>query len=153
MLNRRADRTWQHGGTVGPGTGRSAPTARRSSETGIRRPASWSPNDDDIRRASGSARDEQASNVLMSRQRGGVNGPSSSSLWQPWRISNGAFSGLAEKPFAELTLEMKLSAKQLYSLLVNTVQGKALTLVRSAEKHHGIQAWRRIKTEYQTDAA
>ena len=45
----------------------------------------------------------------------------------------GAFTGLAEKPLAELTPEMKLSAKQLYYLLVNTVRGKALTLV----KHHG----------------
>ena len=52
----------------------------------------------------------------------------------------GAFSGLAEKPFAELTLEMKLSEKQLCYRLVNTVRGKALTLVRSAEKHHGIAA-------------
>ena len=65
----------------------------------------------------------------------------------------GAFTGLAEEPFAELTPEMKLSAKQLYYLLVNTVRGKALTLVRSAEKHHGIAAWKRIKTEYQPDAA
>ena len=40
-----------------------------------------------------------------------------------------AFTGLAERPFAELTPEMKLSAKQLYYLLVNTVRGKALTLV------------------------
>ena len=46
---------------------------------------------------------------------------------------------------------MKLSAKQLYYLLVNTVRGKALTLVRSAEKHHGLAAWKRIKTEYQPD--
>ena len=65
----------------------------------------------------------------------------------------GAFSGLAEKPFAELTLEMMLSAKQLYYLLVNTVRRKALPLVRSAEKHHGIAAWKRIKTEYQPDSA
>ena len=48
---------------------------------------------------------------------------------------------------------MKLSAKQLYYLLVNTVRGKALTLLRSAEKHHGIAAWKRIKSEYQPDAA
>ena len=48
---------------------------------------------------------------------------------------------------------MKLSAKHLYYLLVNTARGKALTLVRSAEKHHGIAAWKRIKTEYQPDAA
>ena len=63
------------------------------------------------------------------------------------------FSGSAEKPIAELTLEMKLGAKQLYYLLVNTVRGKALTLVRSAEKHHGIAAWRPIKSEYQPDEA
>ena len=35
----------------------------------------------------------------------------------------GAFSGLVEKPLAELTPEMKLSAKQLCYLLVNTVRG------------------------------
>ena len=64
-------------------------------------------------------------------------------------VMEGAFSGLAEKLFAELTPEMKLSAKQLYYLLVNTVHGKALTLVPSAEKHHGIEAWKRIKTETQ----
>ena len=48
---------------------------------------------------------------------------------------------------------MELSAQQLYCLLVNTVRGKALTLVRNAEKHHAIAAWRRVKTEYQPDAA
>ena len=41
----------------------------------------------------------------------------------------GPFSGLAEKPFAELASEMKLSAKQLYCLLLNTVRGKAMTVV------------------------
>ena len=35
----------------------------------------------------------------------------------------GAFAGLAEKPLAELTPEMKPSAKQLYCLLVITVRG------------------------------
>ena len=65
----------------------------------------------------------------------------------------GALTGLAENPLAGLTPEMKLSAKQLYDLLVNTVRGKALTLVRSAEKHHGIAARKRIKTEDQPDAA
>ena len=64
-----------------------------------------------------------------------------------------AFTGSAEKPIAELTSEMKLGAKQLCHLLVNTVRGKALTLFRSAEKHHGIAAWKRIKSEYQPDAA
>ena len=65
----------------------------------------------------------------------------------------GGFTGLAEKPLAELTPEMKLSAQQLCYLLVNTVRGKALTLVQSRVKHHGIAAWKRIKTEYQPDAA
>ena len=51
----------------------------------------------------------------------------------------GAFTGLAEISFAELTLEMKLSATQLSYLLVNTVGRNALTLVRSAEKYHGIR--------------
>ena len=36
---------------------------------------------------------------------------------------------------------------------MKTVRGKALTLVRSAEKHHVIAAWKRIKSEYQLDAA
>ena len=60
-----------------------------------------------------------------------------------------ACTGLAEKPLAELTLEMMLSAKHLHYLLVNTVRGKALALVRSAEKHDGNAAWERIKSEYQ----
>ena len=67
--------------------------------------------------------------------------------------TEGAFTRLAEKPVAELTPEMKLSGKQLYYLLVNTVRGKALTLIRSVEKHHVIAAWKLIKTEYQPDAA
>ena len=69
------------------------------------------------------------------------------------RVMESAFTGSAEKPIAELTPEMKLGAKQLYFLFVNTVRGKALTLVRSAEKHHGMAAWKRIKSEYQPDAA
>ena len=68
-------------------------------------------------------------------------------------VMESAFTVSAEKPIAEVTPEVKLRAKQLYYLLVNTVRGKALTLVRSAEKHHGIAAWRRIKSEYQPDAA
>ena len=74
----------------------------------------------------------------------------------PWRSSDGQWMARSkgwQRPFAELTPEIKLSAKQLYYLLVNTVRGKELTLVRGAEKHHGIAAWRRIKTEYQPDAA
>ena len=55
----------------------------------------------------------------------------------------GAFTELAEKPLAELTLEMKLSAKLLCCFLVNTVRGKAPTLVRSTEKHHGLAVWKR----------
>ena len=62
----------------------------------------------------------------------------------------GAFSGLAEKPCAELTPGMKLSAKQLYYLLVNTVKGKALTLVRCAENVTTASAvGKRFKSEYQ----
>ena len=64
-----------------------------------------------------------------------------------------AATGSAEEPLADLTRGVRLGAKQLYYLLVNTVRGKALTLVRSAEKHHGIAAWKRIKSEYQPDAA
>ena len=68
-------------------------------------------------------------------------------------VMESAFTGSAEKPIADLTPEMKLGAKRLYYFLVNTVQGKALTLVRSAEKHHDIAAGKRIKSEYQPDAA
>ena len=68
-------------------------------------------------------------------------------------VMESAFTGSAEKPIADLTPEMRLGAKQLYDLPVNTVLGKALTLVRSAEKHHGIAAWTRIKSECQPDAA
>ena len=57
-----------------------------------------------------------------------------------------AFTGSVEKPIADLTPEMTLGAKQLYYLFINTVRGKALTLVRSAEKHHGTVAWKRIKS-------
>ena len=67
-------------------------------------------------------------------------------------LEPGAFTGLAEKPLVELTPGMKLGAKKLNYLLVNTVRREAVTLVRSAEKHHGIAAWNRIKTEYQPDA-
>ena len=37
-------------------------------------------------------------------------------------VMEGAFRGLAEKPLAELTPEMTLSAKQLYYLPGNTVR-------------------------------
>ena len=68
-------------------------------------------------------------------------------------VMESAFTGSAAKLIAELTPEMKLGAKQLYYLLVNTVRGRTLTLVRSAEKHHSIEAWKRIKSEHQPDAA
>ena len=68
-------------------------------------------------------------------------------------VMEGAFSGLPEKMFAELTPEMKIGAKQLCHFLVNTVRRKALTLVRCAEQHHGIAAWKRVKIEYQPDTA
>ena len=61
------------GGAVGPGTGRSAPTARRSSETRNGSLASRSSNDNDIHRAGGSERDEQ---VSSSRSR----------LWTPMDV-------------------------------------------------------------------
>ena len=53
-----------NGGAVGPDTGGSAPTARRSSVNGNGSPASRSSNDNDIHRASGSGRDGQVSNFL-----------------------------------------------------------------------------------------
>ena len=60
----------------------------------------------------------------------------------------GAFKGLAERAYADLSPEVKIASRQLYYLRV-----KARTHVRSAEKHHGIAAWKRIKTEYQPEAA
>ena len=78
-----------------------------------------------------------------------MNGRSSLSRWRPGESGTGdgeRFTGSAEKPIAELTPEMKLGEKQLYYHLVHTVRGKALTLVRSAEKHHGIAAWKRINS-------
>ena len=42
-------------------------------------------------------------------------------------VMESAFTGSAEKPIADLTLEMKVGAKQLYYLLVIAVRGKALT--------------------------
>ena len=94
-------------------------------------------------------RDEQVPNLLRSRHRVermvphlrvcGSRGES--------RSSDGrCIHWIGRDPFVELPPEMKFSAKQLYYLLVNTVRGKALILFRSAEKHHGIAAWKRIKT-------
>ena len=54
----------------------------------------------------------------------------------------GALTGLAEKTLAELTPEMKLSAKHLHCLLVNTVRRKALTLCqkrRKASRHRSME--------------
>ena len=63
----------------------------------------------------------------------------------------GAFIGLAEKPLAELTSEMKLSAKQLHCLLMNTVTWKAsCPKRRKISRHRGMET---VNTEYQPDAA
>ena len=137
----------EHGnsGAVGPGTDGSASTARRSSETGKRSPSSRIPDN----RTSGSARDEQVSNFHGSRH--GVeirsfNFESVVAVANLEPVMESAFTGSVEKPIADLTPEMRLGAKQLYYLFMNTVRGKALTLVRCAEKHHGIEAWKRIKS-------
>ena len=53
----------------------------------------------------------------------------------------GASTELAHNALAELAHEVKLSAKQPYYLLGNTVRGKALTLVR------GIATWKCSETE------
>ena len=93
----------------------------------------------------------EAQRLAKEAQRAGVRTMAAMANLEP--AMEGASTGLAEKPFAEFTPEMKLSSKQLYCLLVNTVRRKALTLVRGAEKHHSIAAWKRIKTECQPDAA
>ena len=59
----------------------------------------------------------------------------------------GAFIGLAEKPCAELTLVMKLSAKQLYYSLVNIIRGKEGESVdsrakrRKTSRHRGMETY------------
>ena len=85
--------------------------------------------------------------------------------WSEWSFIFQSVAGMAnlepvmerlqrpgENTFAEPTPEMELGAKHSCSFLVNTVCGKALTLVRSAEKHHVIAAWKLIKTEFEPDA-
>eukprot|EP00959_Pyramimonas_sp_CCMP1952_P417642 8750074-Pyramimonas_sp.AAC.1 len=62
-----------------------------------------------------------------------------------------ASGDLTDLKFSVFSPEQQQRAKQLYFLLVNTVRGKALTLVRGAEKHNGIIAWKRIKAEYAPD--
>ena len=56
----------------------------------------------------------------------------------------GAFSGLAEKTLAELTLEVKLSAKQLYYLLLNTVRRRSVDSRpkrRKTSRHRGMETY------------
>ena len=77
----------------------------------------------------------------------GENGRSSSSLWQPLRILNPRW-----KVRSQGWRRNRLQSSFL-RLSLNTARGKALTLVGSAEKHHGRAAWKRIKTEHQFDAA
>ena len=55
----------------------------------------------------------------------------------------GAFTGSAEEPVAELTLEMKLSAKQLYCLLVKNSQWKS---VDSRQKRRKASRQRSMET-------
>ena len=126
-------------GTVGPGTVGSASTARRGAEADNGSPASIDP------------RVMNKCPIFSGRD----------TEWSEWSFifecvagmanlepaMKGAFKRLAEKPLADLSSEMKLSAKQLCSLLVNTVRCKALTLVRNAEKHHGIAACKNASSQ------
>ncbi|CAK0896486.1 unnamed protein product, partial [Prorocentrum cordatum] len=85
--------------------------------------------------------------------------------WQEWSFIIESVCGMADPgdtldaasrdltdlKFSVFSPEQQQRAKQLYFLLVNTVRGKALTLVRGAEKHNGIIAWKRIKAKYAPD--
>ena len=123
VLNCRADRTWRRWSSWPRHLQKCANSSEKLRDW-RRRPASCSPYDN-IWRTSGYPRDEQESQPSQAVTVSGVNGHSSPSLWQPWPISNArwkvlAFTGFAEKPLAELTPEMKLSAKQLYYLLLSS---------------------------------
>ena len=52
---------------------------------------------------------------------------------------------------ALLSPERQWRARQMWFMLVNTVRGKALTMVRGCEKQNGIAAWKKIKKGYQPD--
>ena len=124
-----------HGNSRAVGrTGRSAPTASQGSEGERGGPASRKPR----------ARHRPELVVLHVRFRHGYGEP---------RGSNGRSLQGPCRAYADLSLEVKLASRQLHYLVVNTVRGKARTHVRSAEKRHGIAAWKRIKTENQPEAA
>ena len=40
-------------------------------------------------------------------------------------------------------------SRQLYGLLINKCEGKALSIIRICERHAGLDAWRRLKGEYE----
>ena len=105
-------------GTVRPGTVRSASTVRRGSEADNGSPLSKESTHSGILRASGPACDEQVSDLLGAL----LESVAGMANFEP--AMEGTFKGLAEKPLADLTSEMKLNAKQVYHLLVNTVRGR-----------------------------
>ena len=103
------------------GTGGSAPTARRSSETN--------------KCPTFSGRDTEWSEWSFIFE-------SVAAMANLEPAMEGAFSGLAQKPFAELTPELKLSAKQEYYLLENTVEMvDSRPKRRKASRHRGMEAY------------
>jgi hypothetical protein len=50
---------------------------------------------------------------------------------------------------ADMAGETQSRARKLYNMLVGTVKGKALRIVRTAERNNGYQAWRLLKEEYE----
>ena len=79
MLIYRADRTWQWWSSWPRHWWKCSNSSERIRDW-RRKPCELDTDDNDIHRASRSASDEQVSNL----PRSGVNGPSSSCLWQPW---------------------------------------------------------------------
>ena len=49
--------------------------------------------------------------------------------------------------------EVRNKAKALYHILIQSCQGKALTIVLTCEENNGLQAWRRVKREYKPEVA
>ncbi len=64
-------------------------------------------------------------------------------------------AGTAANPIINDTLPVKMQrrSRTLYYMLVLQVKGKALEICRSVVAGHGYDAWRRLRQEYEPDAA
>ena len=57
---------------------------------------------------------------------------------------------LEEEPYLHETADSAVElARVLYAILVSVVQSKALSIMMNVEKGNGLQAWRRLKREYE----